>query len=109
LVILGYDYVREIVERDYKTYSGLILEKYFTQQFIENKQFSLIGNYWESRNINEIDIVAVNDLKKQISFFEIKRQKSKIDLSILEKKSQNLLVKFDGFTTHYVGLSMKDM
>ena len=105
----NYDYVREIVERDYKTYSGLILEKYFTQQLIDSKQFSIIGNYWESGNTNEIDIVAVNDLQKQISFFEIKRQKSKIDISILEKKSQNLLALFNGYTTHYIGLSMEDM
>jgi Holliday junction resolvase-like predicted endonuclease len=79
------------------------------QQLIENKQFSMIGNYWESGNANEIDIVAVNDLQKQISFFEIKRQKSKIDLSILEKKSQNLVTKFNNYTLNYTGLSMEDM
>ena len=105
----NYDYVRKIVERDYKTYSGLILEKYFTQQLIERKDFSMIGNYWESGNANEIDIVAVNDLQKQISFFEIKRQKSKIDLPTLERKSQNLLHKFNDYTSNYAGLSMDDM
>ena len=105
----NYDHVREIVERDYKTYSGLILEKYFTQQLIENKQFSMIGNYWESGNANEIDIVAVNDLKKQISFFEVKRQKTKINLPILIEKSQNLLNKFEDYTPEYFGLSLEDM
>jgi AAA+ ATPase superfamily predicted ATPase len=105
----NYDHVREIVERDYKTYSGLILEKYFTQQLIESKQFSAIGNYWESGNANEIDIIAINDLKKQISFFEVKRQKSKINLSVLMEKSQNLLTKFESYTSSYVGLSMEDM
>ena len=105
----NYNHVREIVERDYKTYSGLILEKYFTQQLIENKQFSMIGNYWESGNANEIDIVAVNDLKKQISFFEVKRQKSKINIPVLIEKSQNLLAKFEDYTSNYLGLSMEDM
>jgi AAA+ ATPase superfamily predicted ATPase len=104
----NYDYVREIVERDYKTYSSLILEKYFTQQLIESKQFSMIGNYWESGNANEIDIVAVNDLKKQISFFEVKRQKTKIDLTVLIEKSQNILTKFENYTPNYVGLSIDD-
>ena len=105
----NYNHVREIVERDYKTYSGLILEKYFTQQLIEQKQFSMIGNYWESGNANEIDIVAVNDLKKQISFFEVKRQKAKINIPLLIEKSQNLLTGFGGYTSNYFGLSMEEM
>ena len=105
----NYEYVRKIVERDYKTYSGLILEKYFTQQLIESKQFSIIGNYWENGNNNEIDIVAINELKKQISFFEIKRQKSKINLPVLVEKSLNLQGKFKDYTAHYVGLSLEDM
>ena len=105
----SYDYVREIVERDYKTYSGLILEKYFTQQLIESKQFSAIGNYWESGNANEIDIIAVNDLKRQLSFFEVKRQKSKINLNSLKEKSQNVLSKFNMYESNYIGLSMEEM
>ena len=105
----NYGYVREIVERDYKTYSGLILEKYFTQKLIESKQFSAIGNYWESGNNNEIDIVAVNDLRKQISFFEVKRQKSKINPNVLVEKSENLLKQFAGYTSNHIGLSMEDM
>jgi AAA+ ATPase superfamily predicted ATPase len=105
----NYDYVREIVERDYKTYSGKILEKYFTQTMIESKQFSAIGNYWESGNANEIDIVAVNDLKKRISFYEVKRQKSKIDIAVLTEKSKNISSKFDKYTIKHIGLSMEDM
>jgi len=105
----NYGYVQEIVERDYKTYSGLILEKYFTQKLIESKQFSMIGNYWENGNINEIDIITINDLKKNISFFEVKRQKSRINLNILAEKSQNILNKFEMYETNYIGLSMDDM
>jgi len=105
----NYEFVREVVERDYKTYSGMILERYFTQQLIESKHFSMIGNYWENGNINEIDIVAVNDLKKEVSFFEVKRQKSNIDISVLIYKSQNLINKFQDYTHHYFGLSLEDM
>ena len=105
----NYGYVREIVEWDYKTYSGLILEKYFTQKLIESKQFSMIGNYWESGNSNEIDIIAVNDLEKNISFFEVKRQKSKINLNVLVEKSKNVLTKFETYKADYISLSMEDM
>jgi hypothetical protein len=105
----NYEHVRTIVERDYKTYSGFILEKYFTQQLVESKQFSMIGNYWESGNANEIDIIAVNDLKKQISFFEVKRQKSKINLETLIQKSQNVMNIFKDYTFNHIGLSMENM
>jgi AAA+ ATPase superfamily predicted ATPase len=105
----NYEYVREIVERDYKTYSGLILEKYFTQKLIESKQYSAIGNYWESGNSNEIDIIAVNDLKKEISFFEVKRQKSKFNPNLLIEKSQNVLKQFSTYNYQHIGLSMEDM
>jgi len=108
--ISNYDYVREIVERDYTTYSGLILEKYFMQKLIESKKFSMIGNYWESgRNANEIDIVAVNDLKKQISFFEVKRKGSKININALKEKSKNLSNQFGTYKQHHIGFSMEDM
>ncbi len=105
----NYGYVREIVERDYKTYSGKILEKYFTQKLIESRNFSMIGNYWESGNSNEIDIVAVNDLKKRISFFEVKRQKSKININTLKEKSKNLSSKFETYTVQHIGLSLEDL
>jgi len=105
----NYDYVREIVERYYKTYSGLILEKYFTQKLIDSKQFSEIGNYWESGNSNEIDIVAINDLKKQISFFEVKRKKTKFNPNLLVEKSEKLLKQFSTYTPNHIGLSMEDM
>ncbi|MCL2682312.1 MAG: ATP-binding protein [Bacteroidales bacterium] len=106
----NYDYVREIVERDYTTYSGLVLEKYFMQKLIEGKKFSMIGNYWESgKNANEIDIVAVNDLKKQISFFEVKRKKSRINIPVLIEKSENLSNIHSTYKKFHIGLSMEDM
>jgi Holliday junction resolvase-like predicted endonuclease len=101
--------VKTIVERDYKVYSGLILEKYFTQRLIESKQYSAIGKYWESGNANEIDIVAVNDFEKQITFFEVKRQKSKIELGVLVEKSQNIARRFEGYSINHIGLSMEDI
>lgn len=107
--ISNYGYVREIVERDYATYSGLVLEKYFTQKLIESKNFSMIGNYWESGNANEIDIVAVNDLKKQISFFEVKRKKTRININVLKEKSKNLSSQFDTYKQSHIGFSMEDM
>ena len=60
------EYVRTLVYRDYLTYSGLTLEKYFTQKLIEEKKYNLIGSYWEKNNENEIGIVAVNEMEKKV-------------------------------------------
>ena len=103
------DYVRNIVERDYETYSGLILEKYFRQQLIETKQFSAIGSYWNRRGENEIDIIAVNEFEKKIIFYEVKRNENRINLNDLQLKSTDILKNYADFQVEYQKLSLKNM
>jgi AAA+ ATPase superfamily predicted ATPase len=105
----NYDYLREIVERDYETYSGLILEKYFRQKMIESKQFSDIGNYWDRKGENEIDIVAVNDLEKRLVFYEVKRNSKRVSLPLLKQKSNKISNNFSDYNIEYQGLSLDDM
>lgn len=107
--IENFDYVKEIVSRDYSAFSGRVLEKYFTQKLIESKNFNLIGNYWENNNQNEIDIVAVNELKKECVIAEVKRKKDKILISKLQEKAQKLQSKLSDFKIEYKALSLEDM
>ncbi|MDR1368638.1 MAG: ATP-binding protein [Dysgonamonadaceae bacterium] len=103
------DYVRDIVERDYETYSGIILEKYFRTMMIESKEFSDIQGYWNSKGENEIDIVAVNEFEKRLVFCEVKRNPHRISLSELENKAKDIIAKYPKFSTEYKGLSLEDM
>jgi len=103
------EYVRDIVERDYETYSGLILEKYFRSVLMEAKQFSEIGNYWNQKGEDEIDIVALNDMEKRLVFYEVKRNKNRISIPLLEKKSKELVRKYSNYHIEYKGLSLDDM
>ncbi|GHT19112.1 ATPase [Bacteroidia bacterium] len=103
------DYVRNIVERDYETYSGLILEKYFRTQLIETKQFSAIGSYWNRRGEDEIDIIAENELEKRLVFYEVKRNEKRINLSVLERKASEIVKKYPNFTVEYKKLSLEQM
>jgi len=105
----NFGYLREIVERDYETYSGLILEKYFRQQLIESKQFSDIGNYWDRKGENEIDIVAVNDLEKRLFFYEVKRNKKRVSLPALKQKAEKIISDFPDYNADFQGLSLEDM
>jgi AAA+ ATPase superfamily predicted ATPase len=103
------DYVKKVVERDYETYSGFVLEKYFRTLLIESNQFSEIGNYWNKKREDEIDIIAVNDYEKIINFYEIKRQKKRISLTVLEDKSEEIVKKYKDYTVEYKGVSLEDM
>lgn len=103
------DYLKEIVKRDYALYSGAILEKYFVEQFKEQKKYSALGTYWERNNQNEIDIIAINDLEKEVVFAEVKRNKNKINLEILKEKSEKIAQEFRNYHLNYIGLSLDDM
>jgi len=59
--IENYEYVKNIVQRDYATYSGKFLEKLFIELLKDQKQWSKIGSYWERGNKNEIDIAAIDE------------------------------------------------
>jgi len=107
--IENYGYVKEIVLRDYATYSGKFLEKYFMEQLKLSYTYSDIGSYWERGNQNEIDIVAVNDEKKTILIAEVKRNPKKIDIKTLEAKASKLMMKYKQYDFDFRGFSLEDM
>jgi AAA+ ATPase superfamily predicted ATPase len=107
--IENFDFLKEIVRRDFNTFAGKFLEKYFKQKLALTKKYSLIGSYWERGNRNEIDIVAVDELYKELLIIEVKLNKEKINLKLLEQKAKNLLPKFKGYKVKYQGLSLEDM
>jgi uncharacterized protein len=43
----GFDTLKEIISRDYATFSGKILERYFRTKLMEEKRFTRIGGYWD--------------------------------------------------------------
>ena len=102
-------FLREVFMRDYKTYSGLVLERYFREKISKEFVVSEIGSYWETGNNNEIDIVAINELEKTALIAEVKRNKDKIDLKILENKAALLVKKLVGYEISFRALSIEDM
>jgi len=105
----NYDYVKNIVIRDFDTYSGRFLEKYFVEKLSLSKEYSIIGNYWEKGNKNEIDIIALNQVKRKAVFVEVKMNDKKISIPLLKEKSKHLVSKIPFYSTSYEGLSINDM
>jgi hypothetical protein len=105
----NFDYVRRIIDRDYSTYCGHFLERFFRELLALQKKYNRIGSYWEAKNLNEIDIVAINDLEKQILIAEVKTNPKKINLYELQLKAQNLLKHYPDYQVEWAGLSLKDV
>lgn len=78
----NYGLLRQIVENDYPTFSGPMLERYFRLKLMESQLFSAIGSWWErkkGKEANEIDIVAIYGTEKKALVAEVKRQRRNYD------------------------------
>lgn len=54
------------IKSHYVQYSGGMLEKYFRDRVAETTNVTLVGNYWDSKGENEIDLIALNDFEKKV-------------------------------------------
>ncbi|MDE6553983.1 MAG: ATP-binding protein [Muribaculaceae bacterium] len=112
LEIGGYEHLQTIVTRDYATFSGIMLERYFRQKAIESKTYTGIGRWWDRKGENEIDMVASNELDHIVEIFEIKRNRKNISFKLLEEKAERMLAAlslFNGYSVSIKGLDLDDM
>ena len=110
--IENYAKLQEIVMRDYNTFSGLMLERYFHRVAVESGEFTRLGRWWDRKGENEIDMIAEDELTGSATFYEIKRQKDDISLGVLKQKAEVFLQathQFNGYGISYKGLSMDEM
>ncbi len=80
--IRNFELLRRIIENDYTTFSGQMLERYFRLKMMESYEYSAIGSLWERKKgveANEIDIVAVEADNKRVVVAEVKRQQRNYD------------------------------
>ena len=104
----NYAYIREVIDRDFATWSGLMLERFYHELFAASGNYNLVGSYWEKGNQNEIDLVAVNDLKKTLTLAEIKLNKARINPEALRKKAEKLLASYQGYQVTWLALGLED-
>jgi AAA+ ATPase superfamily predicted ATPase len=109
LEIGNYQYVKQIIDNEYKVYSGLVLEKYFMDLEKHKFQYNQIGRYWEKGNKNEIDLIAINDLNKTMKICEVKRNPLKINLHELKDKAVKLVASKSDYKITYVGYSLLEI
>lgn len=112
LEIESYESVRRIIVRDYETFSGLMLERYFLRVLIDTHRYTRLGGWWDRKGENEIDIIAENEFDATATFFEVKRNAGNFSRNRLEEKAgvfMRATGRFNGYSIDCRGLSMEDM
>ncbi|MBN2618335.1 MAG: AAA family ATPase [Spirochaetales bacterium] len=105
----NYEYLKKYLLINLPSYKGPILENMYHEIFKERSDFNIIGNYWERGNLNEIDLIAVNDLDKKMVIAEIKMNLEKAKINDLKSKSENLLKKYKNYDVQYLLLGMQNL
>ena len=107
-----YDRLLELATRDFDTFSGYALERYFLWKFRETTDYTRMGAWWDRKGENEIDLVCEDEFSNKLDFFEIKRDASRFDKKALEAKASAFFAKNPDKrdrTCSFNGLSLKDL
>jgi hypothetical protein len=68
-----------------------------------------VGNYWDRKGENEIDMIALNDIDKTAVVAEIKRRPKKYNPAELSRKVASLSTHLAKYKVTQIGLSMDNM
>ena len=101
----------EIIQRDYSSVSGFMMERYFMKKFQEEGRY-IIGKWWDRKGENEIDLIVVDPVQKEAWIYELKKQgyrykenefREKVDI-VLEQTPE-----LRKMTVHLGALSLEDI
>jgi len=101
--------IKEYILQNYDQFSGLILERYFFDKISQEEDFTQIGGFWDKKGQNEIDIIAIDSLRKSAIVVEVKRNRDKINIQLLRDKALCVKNELINFKVDYRGLSLEDM
>lgn len=109
----NYNDLQNIVVRDYPTYSGLMLEKYFRQKLTEEGGFREMGSWWEAKagkEACEIDIVGIRTDGKSALVAEVKRNARNYDNKAFMSKVERIKAKvLSGYEVESRLYTLEDM
>ena len=104
--------IKDNIFGHYETFSGRALEQYFLEKYKSESRYTHLGQWWDRRGDNEIDLIGVNVDKKRVDLFEVKRNAKKINLNNLYVKAEAFLnqnPKLREYQLNCQGLSLDDI
>lgn len=99
----------QYVSDNYAQYTGKTLERLFHERMWQSGQYTRIGNWWDKKGEQEIDMVALNEFDKTCVIAEIKRNPKKLSLSNLETKAATISSEIKEYSIKYQLLSLEDI
>lgn len=108
----GHKKLRQIVDRDYKMFSGYALEAYFRDSMKESGEYTRIGYWHDRKGENEIDIIAEDEVERRVEIYEVKRQEKHIDFNLVKHKVDvymDSVKRYENYTVEIKGLSIEDL
>ena len=102
--------LRSNIDTHYDVFSGRTLEQYFQANLMESGKYTQVGNWWDPKGENELDIVAINEFDMTGMVAEVKRNPRKISIPKLKDK-MNALPKdcFGKYNLSVHAFSLEDM
>ncbi|MGM9789531.1 MAG: ATP-binding protein [Candidatus Cryptobacteroides sp.] len=102
--------IRQNIGKNYEQFSERTLEQYFQAKAMETGLYTRVGNWWDRKGLNEIDMIALNEFEHTALAAEIKRNPKKISMPKLEAKVSALPESdFKQYQFELKGLSIEDM
>lgn len=101
--------LKQYMTDNYPQFTGRTLERYFQEKAMQSGQFTQVGNWWDRKGKNEIDMIALNEFDKTCLIAEIKRNKEKINLTDLLEKTKALPTDFSSYQIQTAGFSLEDL
>ena len=101
----------EIIERDYSSVSGFMMERYFMKRFQEEGRY-IIGKWWDRKGENEIDLIVVDPIGNEAWIYELKKQGYRYKENEFREKVDKFLEQtpeLRKMTIHMGSLSLEDM
>ena len=101
----------DIIQRDYSSVSGFMMERYFMQKFREQRRY-IVGKWWDRKGTNEIDLIVVDLLAKETWIYELKKDESRYNESAFREKVDFMLSQtpeLRSLMIHIGSLSINDM
>ena len=101
----------DIIQRDYSSVSGFMMERYFMKKFQEEGRY-IVGKWWDRKGDNEIDLIVVDPIAKEAWIYELKKQGYRYKEDEFREKVNNVLSQtpeLRKLTIHLGSLSLEDI
>ena len=82
--------LKQNMVRGYESFTGRTLEQYFQTLVMESGKYTMVGNWWDRKGENEIDLIALNEFDHTGIVAEVKRNSDKISPAELQRKTEML-------------------